>query len=795
MDAREVRKVTAKYDWQAIKDQYPIAETIGNHVQLKKRGNEYHGLCPFHNEKTPSFQVIPDKNFFHCQGCGESGDVIDFIAKYENTTTQEAIIRLTGGSLIEQSPELKEKRKKQAAKREIDDAAREAAAIAKAQRGWENAQPANASHPYLVRKGVSPYTLRQTDDGRLVLPVYGADGEVQSLQTISADGDKKFLSDAPMANGRMYVGINMGRTILCEGYATGASIYDAIPDQVCVTYSLGNMEKVARSMVEDGRQIMLAPDTGLATEKMLALGAELGVPVIPPPSDIEVADPHTGEVKPGTDYNDMAQSLGIEAVEAHFVAVLKSLDDAAKSDAGPCEIEAGDITAIDLQSPPGFSGELTRYIEGRNFRSRRDLAVACALMAIANIAGLYYEDDISGMTTNLMVFCVAGSGSGKDGPLSCLGEVHRIAGMAPAAHGSFKSEQEIYRNLIRHQAAFYVLDELGQSLMKVKNAQKRGGAAYLEGFIGLAISAFTKTNDFLGISGDAKDEVKKALVGELAQINRANDDDGETPWRTAKAASLERALGNIDNGLEKPFLSMIGFSEPASFNAIVDREWATNGFFRRALIFNEHETAPRRKEFSREEMPLHMQMRIKQIARVEDGDSDMPLVRIENYGKRKVVTTTPDARKALEEIAIWFDDEAIRQKETGLESLFLGGEVMVSKISLTLAIADGEERTLEHVRWAFAMARRDLRQKMNMVIGNDTDKHSKDDALTARILSIVGVDDEREGVIVNRVSRLNGVDKETVIGALRFMTGKGALVRTEKRHPVNGSISYRYRAP
>ena len=68
-----------------------IVEIIGNRLELKKAGRNFQGLCPFHNEKTPSFSVSPEKQFFHCFGCKESGTVLTFLMKYENLDFVEAI--------------------------------------------------------------------------------------------------------------------------------------------------------------------------------------------------------------------------------------------------------------------------------------------------------------------------------------------------------------------------------------------------------------------------------------------------------------------------------------------------------------------------------------------------------------------------------------------------------------------------------------------------------------------------------------------------------------------------------
>jgi DNA primase catalytic core len=77
-----------------LKAQLNIVDIIGREVQLKKSGSNYMGLCPFHSEKTPSFSVNEGKQFFHCFGCGEDGDVIDFTAKFFNLSLPEAAEKL-----------------------------------------------------------------------------------------------------------------------------------------------------------------------------------------------------------------------------------------------------------------------------------------------------------------------------------------------------------------------------------------------------------------------------------------------------------------------------------------------------------------------------------------------------------------------------------------------------------------------------------------------------------------------------------------------------------------------------
>jgi DNA primase len=77
---------------ETLKQQADIVRFVGDYVKLKKAGAQnFSGLCPFHNEKTPSFSVHATRQFFHCFGCGESGDVFTFVQKVENITFPEAV--------------------------------------------------------------------------------------------------------------------------------------------------------------------------------------------------------------------------------------------------------------------------------------------------------------------------------------------------------------------------------------------------------------------------------------------------------------------------------------------------------------------------------------------------------------------------------------------------------------------------------------------------------------------------------------------------------------------------------
>ena len=76
---------------EEVRSRNDIVDVISGYVRLQKKGSTYFGLCPFHNEKTPSFSVSPGKQMYYCFGCGAGGNVLTFMMQYENFTFQEAM--------------------------------------------------------------------------------------------------------------------------------------------------------------------------------------------------------------------------------------------------------------------------------------------------------------------------------------------------------------------------------------------------------------------------------------------------------------------------------------------------------------------------------------------------------------------------------------------------------------------------------------------------------------------------------------------------------------------------------
>lgn len=135
-----------------------IVSIISDYVSLKKQGQNFVGLCPFHNEKTPSFMVSPDKQIFHCFGCGEGGNVITFMMKREALTFLEAVKMLAQKVGIEIPEEISQE---QSARSKELEQAYKINELAKEffQYILEKHQVADEARQYLSKRGITPETI------------------------------------------------------------------------------------------------------------------------------------------------------------------------------------------------------------------------------------------------------------------------------------------------------------------------------------------------------------------------------------------------------------------------------------------------------------------------------------------------------------------------------------------------------------------------------------------------------------------------------------------------------------
>lgn len=191
---------------------------------------------------------------------------------------------------------------------------------------WTRALPAS-NHPYLLAKQIKPYSAKQIEDS-LLIPLYD-DGGMASLQIIKADGSKRFLTGGKIAGCYYPIGKidNAKALCICEGYATGASIHQATGYPVAIAFNAGNLLEVSKTIRAKYPQLTLIvcgdddyktqgnPGVTKATEATQAINGLLALPSF-----------GINRKEKATDFNDMVQEAGLEAVRTVIEACLNGHD-------------------------------------------------------------------------------------------------------------------------------------------------------------------------------------------------------------------------------------------------------------------------------------------------------------------------------------------------------------------------------------------------------------------------------------------------------------------------------------
>ena len=264
---------------EEVRQKNDIVDVVSQYVKLTRKGSSYFGLCPFHNEKTPSFSVTPGKQMYYCFGCGAGGNVFNFIMEYENYTFGEALKHLaerTGVELpqIEYSKEVQEKARQKAELLEINKQAAQyfyyQLRTEKGQQGYQYLAGRGLSeetmrkfglgysdkfsdglYRYLKSKGYQDERLRESglfnvDErhgmydkfwNRVIFPIMDVNNRVIGFGgRVMGDGKPKYLNSPETKifdKSRNLYGLNIARTtrkkylILCEGYMDVISMHQA----------------------------------------------------------------------------------------------------------------------------------------------------------------------------------------------------------------------------------------------------------------------------------------------------------------------------------------------------------------------------------------------------------------------------------------------------------------------------------------------------------------------------------------------------------------------------------------
>jgi len=264
---------------EEVREKNDIVDVISGYVKLQRKGSSYFGLCPFHNEKSPSFSVSPDKQMYYCFGCQAGGNVFTFVMEYENYSFPEALKMLSdrAGVKLPEQEYSKEARKQQDLKTQILELNKQAAKYYYYQLRTENGRQAmdyltgrelsdetikkfglgfankysDDLYKYLKKQDVSDELLKESglvnvDEkhgmydkfwNRVIFPIMDVNGRVIGFGgRVMGDGKPKYLNSPETKvfdKSRNLYGLNIARTsrkkclLVCEGYMDVISLHQA----------------------------------------------------------------------------------------------------------------------------------------------------------------------------------------------------------------------------------------------------------------------------------------------------------------------------------------------------------------------------------------------------------------------------------------------------------------------------------------------------------------------------------------------------------------------------------------
>ena len=304
---------------EEVRSRNDIVDVISQYVHLQKKGSSYFGLCPFHNEKTPSFSVTPSKQMYYCFGCGAGGNVFTFLIEYENFTFGEAMEALAQRAGVQ----LPERQMSGEARREADRRGRLLEINREAARYFYmllRSEKGKAAYRYFSGRGLSPETMQKFglgysdkyrddlyrylrskgyEDGilkdsglvtiderrggydkfwnRAMFPIMDANSKVIAFGgRVMGEGEPKYLNspETPVFNkSRTLYGLHLARKtrrpqmILCEGYMDVIALHQAGFDNAVASLGTALTEGHAGILRRYTKEVYLSYDSDGAGQK------------------------------------------------------------------------------------------------------------------------------------------------------------------------------------------------------------------------------------------------------------------------------------------------------------------------------------------------------------------------------------------------------------------------------------------------------------------------------------------------------------------------------------------------
>ena len=398
---------------EEVRSRNDIVDVIGGYVRLQKKGSTYFGLCPFHNEKTGSFSVSPNKQMYYCFGCGAGGNVFTFLMKYENYTFSEAMQTLADRVGVD----LPQKEMSAAQKREADrrtrlleinkEAAKYFYSLLRSNRGAKaldyfrkrelsdetmqkfglgySDQYSDDLYRYLRGKGYDDDILKDSglvtiDEvrgghdkfwNRAMFPIMDANNRVIGFGgRVMGDGEPKYLNSPETKifdKSRNLYGLNIARhsrkdyLLLCEGYMDVISLHQAGFDNAVASLGTALTSGHANLLKRYTREVMLTYDSDGA-------GVKAALRAIPILKEVGITT-KVINMRPYKDPDEFMKALGadeyqkrIENAENSFMFEIRIMEE--KYDMNDPESKTAFYNEI-ANKLLGFSEELERnnYIQ------------------------------------------------------------------------------------------------------------------------------------------------------------------------------------------------------------------------------------------------------------------------------------------------------------------------------------------------------------------------------------------------------------------------------------------------
>ncbi len=378
-----------------------------------------------------SFQGDYGKIFIAKFGTWRNADIVNTWCSHKTSSLSRDELR----QLSEQMEASEEAAKKAREKKQIE-------AQAEVKRTILSLGDSDGNHPYLLRKGVKAYKNVKSQGEDILIPIY-IDGDMWSYQRIGTNGDKKFKTGGKIKGG--YFVIDGTETIvICEGYATGASIHEATGYTVVVAFNAGNLYDVAVYWKsKTNNDIIIAGDddrlneVNIGKQKATAAATAIGCRVV---------FPIFKQDQMGTDFNDMDHD--------NIESVFKT-----KKPINQNKI----FEQKELSVPPGVISDIYKYYCATDGYDQEQFALNTAIAIASVVCGRNFQTDERNFTS-LYFMNIGNAGTGKEHCKTVIEEIMRASGQKIVMGDGFTSSGAVFSALMMNPKFISVIDELGMYL-------------------------------------------------------------------------------------------------------------------------------------------------------------------------------------------------------------------------------------------------------------------------------------------------------------------------------------------